>query len=99
MTGQAHADRPIENEKHPWVRPLSSSTVNVPRGLFNFAAGYLLVCRVGSFELRKNRHVLVLGACMLIMSLMIAADRDELGEDPLFVVSGRGLVTAPNRPR
>ena len=51
---------------------LSSSTINVLWGLFNLAAGYLLVCKVGSFELRKNRHVLVLGAGMLIMSLMLA---------------------------
>jgi hypothetical protein len=28
---------------------LSSSTVNVLWGLFNLAAGYLLVCRVGNF--------------------------------------------------
>jgi hypothetical protein len=27
---------------------LSSSTVNVARGLFNLVVGYLLVCRVGS---------------------------------------------------
>jgi hypothetical protein len=40
---------------------LSSSTVNVLWGLFNLAVGYLLVCRVGNFELRKTRHVLVLG--------------------------------------
>lgn len=38
---------------------LSSSTVNVLWGFFNFAIGYLLVCRVGSFNLRKTQHVLV----------------------------------------
>ena len=36
---------------------LSSSTVNVLWGLFNLAVGYLLVCRVGSFNLRKTQHV------------------------------------------
>ena len=41
---------------------LSSSTVNVLWGLFNLVAGYLLVCRVGSFDLRKTQHVLLLGA-------------------------------------
>jgi hypothetical protein len=51
---------------------LSSSTVNVLWGLFNLAVGYLLVCRVGSFNLRKTQHALVLGAGILIMSLMLA---------------------------
>lgn len=51
---------------------LSSSTVNVLWGLFNLAVGYLLVCRVGNFELRSTRHVLVLGAGILGMSLMLA---------------------------
>jgi hypothetical protein len=51
---------------------LSSSTVNVLWGLFNLAVAYLLVCRVGSFELRRTRHVLVLGAGILIMGLMLA---------------------------
>jgi len=32
-----------------------------PMGLFNLAIGYLLVCRVGSFNLRKNGHVLSSG--------------------------------------
>ena len=51
---------------------LSSATVNVLWGLFNLAVGYLLVCRVGSFDARKTRHVLVLGAGILIMSVMLA---------------------------
>ena len=51
---------------------LSSSTVNVLWGLFNLAVGYLLVCRVGRFELRSTRHVLVLGAGVLLMSLNLA---------------------------
>ena len=42
--------------------------VNVLWGLFNLAVGYLLVCRVGNFELRKTRHVLALGAGILVMS-------------------------------
>jgi len=49
---------------------LSSSTVNVAWGLFNLVVGYVLVCRVGSFDLRKNQHVLVLGAGILLISLM-----------------------------
>ena len=51
---------------------MSSAMVNVLWGLFNLAIGYLLVCRVGSFDIRKTRHVLVLGAGILIMSVMLA---------------------------
>jgi hypothetical protein len=51
---------------------LSSATVNVLWGLFNLVIGYLLVCRVGNFNLRKTQHVLVLAAGILIMSVMLA---------------------------
>lgn len=51
---------------------LSSSTVNVLWGLLNLVVGYLLVCRVGRFDLRKTQHVLVLGAGVLAMSLNLA---------------------------
>jgi hypothetical protein len=51
---------------------LSSSTINVAWGFFNLAVGYLLVCRVGSFDLRRTSHVLPLGAGILVMSLMLA---------------------------
>jgi hypothetical protein len=51
---------------------LSSSTVNVLWGLFNLAIAYLLVCRVGSFDLRKTQHILVLGAGFVAMSLNLA---------------------------
>jgi hypothetical protein len=51
---------------------LSSAIVNVLWGFFNLAVGYVLVCRVGSFDLRKTAHVLVLGAGVLSMSLMLA---------------------------
>jgi hypothetical protein len=51
---------------------LSSARVNVLWGLFNLVVGYLLVCRVGSFNLRKTQHILVLGAGILIMSVMLA---------------------------
>jgi hypothetical protein len=46
--------------------------VNVLWGAFNLAIGYLLVCRVGQFELRRTRHVLVTGIGGLLMSLMLA---------------------------
>jgi hypothetical protein len=51
---------------------LSSSIVNVLWGLFNLAIGYLLVCRVGSFDLRKTAHVLALGAGILLNALNCA---------------------------
>jgi len=51
---------------------LSSSSVNVLWGLLNLAIAYLLVVRVGSFDLRKSRHVLVFGTGILLMSLMLA---------------------------
>ena len=51
---------------------LSSSMVNVFWGLFNLAAGYLLVCRVGTFDLRRTRHVVMLGAGVLVMAVMLA---------------------------
>ena len=49
---------------------LSSSAVNVLWGFFNLVVGYLLVCRVGKFDLRNTQHVLLLGAGILMMSLM-----------------------------
>jgi hypothetical protein len=65
---------------HPFQSPfatppgvgLSSAVVNVLWGLFNLAVGYVLVCRVGSFELRQTRHVLPLAAGILLMSVMAA---------------------------
>jgi len=51
---------------------LSSSTVNVLWGLLNLAVGYLLVCRVGRFDLRNTRQALTLGAGILVMSVMLA---------------------------
>jgi hypothetical protein len=57
---------------------LSSSTVNVLWGLLNLAVGYLLVCRVGDFELRKTRHILVLGA-----------GRKGSGQDKVWIFKGK----------
>jgi len=65
---------------HPFQSPfasppgqgLSSSMVNVLWGALNAVIGYLLVCRVGSFELRSSRHVLVTGAGALLMAMMLA---------------------------
>jgi hypothetical protein len=51
---------------------LSSATVNVLWGLLNLAVGYLLVCRVGKFDLRDTAHALALGVGILAMSLLLA---------------------------
>ena len=65
---------------HPFQSPfasppgegLSSATVNVLWGLFNLAVAYLLVCRVGAFDLRKTRHVVALGVGIVLISVMAA---------------------------
>ena len=51
---------------------LSSSTINVLWGLLNLAVAYLLLCRVGKFELRNTRHVVVAGTGFVLFSLMLA---------------------------
>ena len=51
---------------------LSSSTVNVLWGSFNFVVTYLLLCRVGKFEIRKTKHVLVSGLGILVMAVMLS---------------------------
>ena len=51
---------------------LSSSTINVLWGFFNLAVGYVLVWRVGTFELRQTRHVLIFGLGVLLMAFMLA---------------------------
>ena len=55
---------------HPPGEGLSSSTVNVLWGFFNLVVGYVLVCRVGKFELRNTRHVAVLALGVLAMGVM-----------------------------
>jgi hypothetical protein len=57
---------------NPPGRGLSSSTVNVLWGLLNIVIGYLLVCRIGDFELRHTSDVVALGLGALVMSLMLA---------------------------
>ena len=51
---------------------LSSSTINAVWGVANLAVGFVLVSRVGSFELKKATHALALGAGILSMSVMLA---------------------------
>lgn len=51
---------------------LSSPTVNVLWGFANLVVGYLLLCRVGKFSLRDNRHVIHVGTGVIAMALMLA---------------------------
>jgi hypothetical protein len=60
----------------PFAKPpgkgLSSSTVNVVWGFFNAVVGYLLVVRVGNFDLRSIRDFLALAVGALLISLQSA---------------------------
>jgi hypothetical protein len=51
---------------------LSSSSVNVAWGLFNLLIAYLLLVRVGKFELKRWAHVGVFAAGVVLMSMMLA---------------------------
>lgn len=62
----------------PPGKGLSSSTVNVFWGAFNLAMAYVLVARVGHFDLRRTSHVIVLGVAALLMALMLARHFGEL---------------------
>jgi hypothetical protein len=59
----------------PFAKPpgegLSSSTINVLWGMFNLAVAYVLLARVGRFDLRRTSHALVLGLALLLMALML----------------------------
>jgi hypothetical protein len=62
--------RPFQS---PFAKPpgqgLSSSTVNVLWGFVNLVVGYLLVCRVGAFDLKETPDVAALGLGALLLSL------------------------------
>ena len=51
---------------------LSSSTVNVLWGFLNLVVGYVLVCRVGDFDLRSSLDVAALGLGALLLALLVA---------------------------
>ena len=60
----------------PFARPpgvgLSSSTVNVVWGFCNLVVGYLLVCRVGNFDVRDTADISAFGLGVLVLSLVAA---------------------------
>ena len=65
---------------HPFQSPfatppgqgLSPAIVNVLWGTLNIAIGYVLICRVGRFDLRRTRPVLTAGIGALLMAVMLA---------------------------
>jgi hypothetical protein len=57
---------------------LSSASVNVLWGMFNLIVGYVLLARVGRFDLRQTRHVVVLGLGILGMALVLAHQLGKL---------------------
>ena len=65
--------RPFQS---PFAKPpgqgLSSSTVNVLWGFFNLAVGYLLVCRVGDFQLRDGLDAAALGLGVFLLAVFSA---------------------------
>jgi hypothetical protein len=65
--------RPFQS---PFAKPpgegLSSSTVNVLWGFFNLAVGYILICRVGNFDLRSTDQVVALSLGILAIGLLTA---------------------------
>jgi hypothetical protein len=60
----------------PFAKPpgqgLSSSTVNVLWGFVNAVTGYVLVLRVGQFDVRSTSDILALAAGALLISLFSA---------------------------
>ena len=65
--------RPFQS---PFAKPrgegLSSSTVNALWGLLNAVLSYVLLIRVGSFDLKSTSDVVALGLGLLAMSLFCA---------------------------
>ena len=78
--------RPFQS---PFAKPpgkgLSSSTVNVVWGFFNFVIAYLLICRVGDFNLRQTDQVTAAGLGVLLGGILMARTfgRFHGGNSPL----------------
>jgi hypothetical protein len=65
--------RPFQSPfANPRGRGLSSSTVNVIWGFGNLVIGYLLVIRVGDFDLHATADVIALGLGGLLMAILTA---------------------------
>ena len=88
--------RPFQS---PFAKPpgqgLSSSIVNVLWGFFNLVLAYLLLCRVGTFDLHALDQVSAAGLGALLLGLGSARSfgRFHGGNDPY----GRSKATAHDR--
>ncbi len=73
----------------PFAKPrgegLSSSRINMVWGFFNLVVAYLLICRVGDFDLRTTEDAAALGLGMLLSGLFLAGHfgRFNGGNTPL----------------
>ncbi|MDE3127570.1 MAG: hypothetical protein KGL38_06160 [Gemmatimonadota bacterium] len=56
----------------PPGRGLSSSTVNVLWGFANFVAAYLLIARVGRFDVRDGEQIAAVGLGVLLIAVVSA---------------------------
>jgi hypothetical protein len=78
--------RPFQS---PFAKPrgegFSSSSVNVLWGFANLVVAYLLICRIGDFDLRATDDVVPLGLGMLLLGLGLARQfgRFNGGNTPL----------------
>jgi hypothetical protein len=87
--------RPFQS---PFAKPpgqgLSSSTVNVLWGWLNMAVGYVLVCRVGAFDLHSTGDVLAIGLGAISVALMLARSfgRFHGGNSPTRMAHDSGEV-------
>ena len=65
--------RPFQS---PFAKPpgkgLSSSTVNVLWGFANFVIAYILIARVGSFDLHAADQAIAVGVGVLLIGMMSA---------------------------
>jgi hypothetical protein len=78
--------RPFQSPfSSPPGRGLSSSSLNVVWGLINLVIGYLLVLRVGNFDLRDNGDIIVFGVGFAAMAIALsrAFGRFHGGNNPL----------------
>lgn len=65
--------RPFQSPfAHPRGEGLSSSMVNVIWGFANFVVAYLLLVRVGNFDLRDAQSMIALGLGALLIALALA---------------------------
>jgi hypothetical protein len=56
----------------PPGKGMSPPWLNVLWGIFNILIGYLLVCRVGAFDLRHTSNILIAGIGGLLMAVMLS---------------------------